>query len=779
MWLKKIRQKKLQYTLIALILAITALIFCTCLGFVIEVNAFSADYYAHGNIPDYRITTLSEDAVQILKEKQKNSNEVTEVNVYPSLSLNQKFYKNNEIEENEIVDSFTKIIGIENYQDLPYEVTLLQGDVKSKMPAMGEIWIPKLYSDILDIQVGDSIYFKNGEMSLKVTTLFNDALLPNGTASIGLEAFVNKNQIETFTDALFMYNAEIGLSESVLASQTAETYIADLLGEFNRHTIMTASAKSVIAGMVTMANILGGLGTLGAIMIFIVSIMVLQVIIRSNLLKEYRSIGIYKSQGLSNQKIRSFYVVSYIVVGVIALSLGAVFSLPFIKIMCDTNLKYLANFSVTGISFVVMLTSVIGLLIVVFFSTMLATKKVKKITPVAALQIGLTSSKKKLKQSIIKNAGTPFAMAINDIFKRKSMSIMIASVLTVSFTLCFLFYSMYDSISHVKQNSNVWFSVPKSQFMVSGKITDDVLEYLKKDTRVKDSNGITFIASTSIDINGSKHEIVESAMSATIIPTAISSYDQHWELPMAEGRGPKGTSEIAVSYGLMKSSNIRMGDYVEITINNQKANMLVVGVYGSMMNGGATYQLTPEAIKKYDESFVCDMIAIDLWNEADRSVFEEDLKAEFETLTIETIPAVIETAVISVEEMMVPASILLMIIFIVFSLLNIINCLAMENVSNRKQYGILKALGFNNGYVVARVINRIGILSIVSLGIGLLIHIIASPKLFFAMMSFDGLLVNIPATLLLGTFILTIIIITTLLCCLPIRKVSPTELMEE
>jgi putative ABC transport system permease protein len=156
-----------------------------------------------------------------------------------------------------------------------------------------------------------------------------------------------------------------------------------------------------------------------------------------------------------------------------------------------------------------------------------------------------------------------------------------------------------------------------------------------------------------------------------------------------------------------------------------------------------------------------------------------ELNREHSGVTAVETLEMIHDATQGIKDMIVPVTLIMIVVFIVFSILNISNLLLQNHADNRKQYGILKALGFSTGYIAARNAWKIFLLSVFAAGAGFLLHILLSKGLFAEALQMDALDVAIPQTLLLLGGLLILLLAVTLLFCVPIRKITPLELMEE
>jgi putative ABC transport system permease protein len=122
---------------------------------------------------------------------------------------------------------------------------------------------------------------------------------------------------------------------------------------------------------------------------------------------------------------------------------------------------------------------------------------------------------------------------------------------------------------------------------------------------------------------------------------------------------------------------------------------------------------------------------------------------------------------------------ILVTVFILFSLINILNLLLTQQLDNRRKFGILKSLGFTTGYICRQNLCETILLTIVSICLALGIHFAISAKLFYALIGINGLVNNAQLLCILIAAIFAMILIISMMFCIPLRKISPVDLMEE
>ncbi len=767
MWIRKIKRKKLQFFLIGVILYFAAAIFSGCLLFSTENATYINNYYSRSNNYDAFALINSKDSIKMLADKAAQDSGIKGTYYVDGIKVSNNYKINGKI-----TSAFYFIISkIGNYKDLPWETSIYKG-VDSACPKDNELWVSKVFSESNKLKIGDVLTI-NGK-DLKVSAILKCALSPASTMSYS-PVFSN----EATYNELIKSNEYSGLF-SVKSSKSidyAYDFIKKTMAGHIQDVFMDFKLSSLVECIMPITVITGGIGLIAAIMIFVVSIVITKFIIGNNLIKEYRSIGIHKAIGDSNRTIKGYYIKAYLFVGFLAVTLGIASGIPLAYYMCRVNLSNLSNFHFSAAVIIVALISLLLLMLILTFSLYTSFKSINRITPANAIRTGVSSSKKKLKRSLIKNAHSPLTVAVNDIVKHKRASIMMIIMLTISFFLSIFITNMSYASTKIPEYSNKWFCVPKSDAVISGKIDDNTAAYVEKNSYVDSIVKGKLLTKFNFDYNKKLYDIDLKNISAVMYDNW--SYDKT-KIPFKEGHGPENKNEIAFSDKLINESSLKVGDYIEMSVNNFKNTFLISGSYTAMLNEGYSLALNTDIYNTLSPGKIqYDLLSVSLNNKEDYNAFKKDITAHLDNVVVDRIAKEIETASSSVVDIIKPVCLILTIVFVLFSLINIINLLALENLNNRRQFGILKSLGFTNKYICLKCFWKTMLLTLVSIILATTIYIISAKELFKSAVGIDSMVTSVPLTSVLIAIIFIAIVSITMMFCLPLRKITPKDLMEE
>ena len=164
--------------------------------------------------------------------------------------------------------------------------------------------------------------------------------------------------------------------------------------------------------------------------------MVLKFSITFTIEEEFREIGVMKAIGISNFKIRSLYLVKYLMLAVTGAAVGFVASIPFSKLL----LKSVSSNMVLGNdnSMALSLAGAFIVVVIILLFAFRCTKVVKKSSPIDAIRSGQTGERyqKKSALRITKSHGsTSFFLAANDVLSAPKRF----ATIIMAFFVCTLF----------------------------------------------------------------------------------------------------------------------------------------------------------------------------------------------------------------------------------------------------------------------------------------------------------------------------------------------------
>ncbi|HKM34569.1 MAG TPA: ABC transporter permease [Lachnospiraceae bacterium] len=763
MWLKKLKKKKFQFILVGLMLCFTSAILAACVCFVAETKKFTNEYTSYEECP--RIVAIADSQYdksyfEQYEDLMRKTDRISFCNV--TVLVNNLFFKGKQIKTN-----FSTIYHVEDINDFMHGLEMIEGSEVA--PDKGEVWISSVCADSYHIKLGDkiSIGSENG-VELTVSGIVATLICPSQYMGT-IPYYINASTAELFDG----YDL-CGISFFSKEEMSGNEYMKLLPEEFTVNAASMIESDGIKLSISYLADIFGGVGLLAAIIIFVVSLVIIKFIIMSNLANEYKEIGTYKALGFTNRQIIGFYTKSFIFAGGIGILTGAAISFPIAQYLCGMVLQNLGTFKLSALSVILAGASALLLIGMLIAGVLFSLKKICRITPVEAFSVGSPSSKKKVGHSLIKNAYSSFSVAINDIAWKRGASMVTVIVLTVSFYMSILFLSVNYSLERFDIMTGSWFSFPQYDAILSLNPDEDIETFLKQSEYVKQY----VLSNLDIGMSGMRtdSDINENELYMEIYDDCS---EEKLGIPLVSGRHPKALDEILMSYDLAKKAGICEGEWFHIENDTYSNDYLVTGLFSSMYNGGLNIIMNGSEYAKYDrpENYTSAMVF--LKEGVKYGDFEGSVQAAFLDIGISETASFLEGSMNSLNSISKPLTTMFAIVFSLFSVMNIINLLIMNNIENRRQYGILKAMGFTNRYICTKNLLKNILLTSISAAVALLVHALFSQKLFFAIIHVNGLISNPSLALTVAALLFTIIVVITMMFTIPMIKVSPTELMEE
>lgn len=766
MWWKKIKRRKLQFLFIGFILMISTAILVACISFTLETKKYVDDYYRYDKSPIYFDLIFDKKGLDILQENLTTMQYLDKLELSEAKYVKDEFFKGSHKLSNDSI----LVYALDDIQSLGYSLSIAQGEEK-ECPGDGEIWVCHTYAKAVGLHVGDELTIGDKEgLTYTVTTIVNTPECSSGFID-NYPCYVNSSTLSNMTGVkaygICMY-AKANVTIKELNEALPEEYKKLILSSIDRETLKLC--LSILPG------IFGGVGIAAALLILGVSIIVIRYMVRSVIDKEYHMIGIYKAMGRSNTEIRTIYFLSYMVTGLIGIMGGLILGRPLAIYLGNEILSNMKGFRLSYLTNLISLFVMIFMAVLLMLNIWLELKILKQITPVQAMAVGVKSTRQKLCKSVIKYAHHTGAMAINRIFKEKGKSLLIIMVLTVSYYICLMTSAVGLSLSNYTRDRDIWENLPDYDGYINIVNKENIADYLKNSPYVKDYVEFT-LSPDNINMSFNDCDLTKNEANPMVYKNFTSA--RYADVPFTAGRICTNPHEITVSEQFLKKAGRAVGDYIKIDINGVEINFLIVGSYSAMMRGGVSFYIQAQDLLEAGAIPDLSTVMFFLKDGISYEKFARDFKNHFSDSKIYQDFDFIKQEGRTVNDISVPICIVLFAAFAVFSFLNIVNVIYTQNRENKKKYGILKAVGFTAGYIYRETMIGLTIESAVAILITILLHETLSPVLFSLACGIHYICKPVWLTAIVCTGIYLCIMILTIIMLLPVRKITPVELMEE
>ncbi len=650
----------------------------------------------------------------------------------------------------------------------------------------GTILLPAKLLSEKEYKVGDLFAFTVGDtvVELEVAGFVKDALLgPNG---IGMtRCLAAKEDIETLQAAP---EAEsLGLTGCLTSFRTdAPKALAAELMDSGVPSIMAAD-RAMISSAYLMDMVIAGIFLVISAVLMVIAMVVLRFTINFTLSQEYREIGVMKAIGIPRGKIKGLYLVKYLALSILGGTAGFFLGIPFGKMLLESASDTMV---IRGDAFyTVNALCVLAVIAAVMLFCRGCTGRVDKLSPIDAVRDG-SAGERFSKRSPISLSGSPMRpvpfMALNDVLcdLKRYAAIMIA------FTLCLLLtVVVINSINTLKSEKMVSFfgSVESDAYItISGYVdhlSENGRESLKKaleemeDTLAKEGMETRCVAEMLLSITA---ENGENRFGALVMQGTGTTADEY---VYSEGTAPQSAGEVAVTSYTAEMLDVSIGDTFILKDTKGDREVLVTGIFQSMMNMGNGVRVHEDEELDYSLAMGMNSYQVEFLDDPDEEEIERRMTRLAELYPESKVMDGGEYADFFMGSATIVASIRNLLVPLVIAICMMIAML-MERSFIAKETGeiaMLKATGFSQGAIVRWHTQRMGIVLVISTLLSLILSTPATQLLItpiFRMMGADSIqydIVPLEAYVLYPALMIGCTLIAVTLTALSTRKITASQ----
>ena len=775
MWISKIKKRKIQMLLIGLIVMISSFMLSSAIGIITSVNEPMNKLIEETKAPVLFMTvdkneTVDKDLLDVKKAFQKDSR-VSQVNII-----------------DKIVMASGKIKAGDKYMGtaLSYFLNYKTGDFGSPKfikgggnLEQGECFINSIISETYKLSMGDYITVENpkGDIKLKIKGIYSDPY----SVSIGMNInryYVNDGQLKDIA----------GVEQKMVTVYgNPQASVKEIIKNYKNNSNKQLSASIIDLDTAKMSaeisqQIIGAFVAVFALIILLVSAVVIRASIFDSIIKEYKTIGVYKALGYSASIIVNIYLKAYSTVIIASAAVGSFLSIFMMKYILNTTFKvYGVDVKVSYIMPAVFTIALVVVLMLISIYGVI--RKTKRISPVEALSLGMPANNKKgVSLRFIENNFSPISQSFRKILNYKKFSVILFLILFICSYVVAFSITNYNNFSVLSEKSSFWFGLDDSKYRIT--ITDkdkekDIYTWMKNSEYIKNlvKGNLTY---TSAEVP--KEEIDEDG---SMVLSVYEQYDKDIREAVVEGRNPKYDNEIAVSKKLLEKTHKAIGDYIDIYIKGQKKNLLITGSYQSMMRMGMNARILGKTVESADKTYESTNISFNLKSDSDYQSFKKQAVDKFgKAIDVYESKDYFKDILQGVMGPQRDAQIPFMVMLIAIGAINVFSIITLMNLSNKRDYCIYKTIGYSSMDLMIANGIYVLILGILAAIICIPVFSIAFPitmNLIFSMFGIYNYPANVEIHRLLISLLLSmgIYFISTILSSMCIRKFRIQELNED
>lgn len=558
------------------------------------------------------------------------------------------------------------------------------------------IYMPILYKSD-DIAIGKTIEISIGsnKVSYTVCGFFNSVMAGSHNCAM-CEFILTEDKYEELKET--GYAPQSTLCSVRLKDKTeCEDYEAMLK---NAVSSRYPSARAISNSYALVAQsryisqmICSGIISAMAFLILLIALVVISSNIINYIQENMKNLGTLKAVGFTSRQLICSLLLQFLGLSLIVtvIGIGLSYSLfPFLNTMMasQTGIPYTVHFLPLPLAFTLWISCGTVALVV-----WLSSRRIKNVEPIIALRQGVRTHNFKRNHVPLEKtrASLNLALALKTTLSGIKHNITVCiTMLVLSLVIVFSGVMTENVIVDMTPFLNlIMGEVSDSCINVNAEIEHAFLQEMNADKRVK-----KVYLYHSIEVR----HVGGVGLTAIICDDFSKATNQNI---VFEGRFPKFDNEIAVAAKYARERDLKIGDEITITANGKEAAYLISGFTQISNNLGKDCLLTRSGYERLGELqntsyylILADDIDIDAFNSEAKERFGNDINA---VINVDSMIEGAASVYVSLMTIIVIAILILSAIVIAFVLYLLVRTM----IGNKKRdYGILKALGFTTGQLI-------------------------------------------------------------------------------
>ena len=656
--------------------------------------------------------------------------------------------------------------------------TIGKAEIVEESNLTSGVYLPVLYKSD-DYSIGKTIELTIGShpVTYPVCGFFNSVMMGSHNCAL-TQIILTRDKYAELEELNYAYQTtlcSVRLNKKT-SNLTYEAKIKAIVSESLPNTQMASNCYDIVAQSRYISQ--GICSAIMSVMAFFVLLIALVVIV-SNIINyiqvNIKNLGALKATGYTSGQLVLSLLLQFLGLAFIAALVGAALSytlFPAINIMmiAQTGIPYAIHF--------LPLPVIISLIILggtVALSVWLSARRIKKIEPIVALRSGVQTHNFKKNRVPLEKTRAPlnFALALKTTLSGVKHNITVCiTMLVLSLVVVFSGLMTENIIVDMTPFLNLIVGeTADSAINVQVETEENFLEVLNSDSRtekvylynslnVSHVGGVELMATLCDDFSKVNNQSV-----------------------VFKGRFPKFDNEIAIAAKYAKEKGFAIGNEIEITANGKTEKYLISGFTQITNNLGRDCLLTRQGYERLGE-LTSVTYYIKLAEGTDIDAFNEEMKGNFEgnVNTVINVNATIDAAAgVYVSLMTIIVSAILILSAVIIAL--VLYLLVRTMLNNKKRdYGILKSLGFTTKQLILQTALSFMPAIIISTVIGLIISCLTiNPllSLFFSSLGIVKCTFDIPIVFATIAGIALILLSFGIACLLSlkIKKIAPRNLL--
>lgn len=586
---------------------------------------------------------------------------------------------------------------------------LLDEDGNPIHPGPGQVALPIHYRAVGAADVGDTITVDAGDwqMDLEVVGFLRDAqmnapMVPSKRLVVSPEDFASLE--EHISDPEYLI--EFALADSARPRAVIDAY---------KEAGLPSTGISVDSSIVLLMNalstmLIAAVALVVALMLAVVAMLALRYTVLAAIEADLAQIAVLKAIGAPQHRIRRLYLLKYLTLTLAGAAVGYAAGLPLASALGAPALLYLGTPPTTVWSVGLPIAMVVGLAGTIVGFTRTTLRRLDRVSAVQALRSGTSGAlrRRRHRWRLAASRRMPVQqwLGVREAL-RPSNALLLGILALCTFTMV------------LPVNVATTLDDPRIATYLGVGETD-----LRIDVRTGTQDLGAVESALTADDRIAKHATVLRRGYKMRAPggdweSVLIDIGDHGAFPMKymSGRAPTGQDEVALSYNQARATGSEVGSTVTVSTSQGDRDLTVTGVYQDITNNGSTAKAT------FDDGApaLWQIIYADMQDKSQEAAVADDLHRDLPGVQVTAMSDYTSqffgatTAQVRIIAAMACAvalglSFLITVLFAVLVLSR-----------ERRQVGVLRALGCTRRAVAGQYLTRFGVLALAGTALGLLL----------------------------------------------------------
>ncbi|GIO95638.1 hypothetical protein J14TS5_07240 [Paenibacillus lautus] len=598
-----LRKRKMQNTLIALLIALSALLVSTAFTVLMNTeNVFNDRHTAAQGAHEVINMTRGLHDKQMVADWWSSQDGVTASSLVPYKPWTGLVYNGEELP-----NLYLYMI---NTPPMPHGVNNPlpgTGPEHLTVPEAGEIWIPTSLAYKYNMHIGDELTFTSGTAPVHFTIGAIVIDLSHGgpfstTARIWMnDADYRSTMGSLSTPEQYMLSLRYAYPEQ--SGEYWQRFEQALGSPFLEERVSFAELS---AFYFIMNKVIGFVMSFLGLIMILVALLTIGFTITDTILANYRTIGILKSIGMTSERIIGTYLLQYGLMAIVALVPALIASRLLSDVIIQNSLSFLKSDTapVPVQAADVAIWTGCGLLLIILLCVLVYAAKTRHIEPIQAIRYGMSESSHSrthrhgARIRLLDRWSVPTVIGWKHVSGNKKSAALIFLLMSITVAVLVFGAVLVTSVYRIGETSAQWgYDDADIAIMVihaEGMDRAEMQAYIQNDPRVLSLNWSGAATGVIADVEGDSDHQQTFSLPLTVVE---GSMDEMGFASLA-GRNPALPNEVSIGINIARKLDKDIGDILTIYIEGKPQQLLITGTFQSISNLSNVARVTSDLVEQ-------------------------------------------------------------------------------------------------------------------------------------------------------------------------------------